>query len=243
MTQPSSSLVNRRNWVLGAGAAGMSALLARSAAAAPAAAPAGAALLSDPGLAPPWSPVLRRMCRGTPSNIQGPFYLDLDLLRRDITEGKPGLALTLVYQVVRVADCSPIPGAVVDVWHNDALGSYSGFASQGTAGQTWLRGIQIADSHGLVLFDTIYPGWYPGRTTHVHVKVMPTMTTELTTQFYFEDFISNAVYLQLPPYDQKGPNPTSNDQDAFYTPETKMPWMRDPNGPLHLFAGLRIGIH
>lgn len=240
MNQADSPLLNRRSLVLAAGAAGVATLLPRTASAAPRSTPDTA--FPDPNLAPPWSPVLRRMCARTPSNIEGPYYLDLNLLRRDITEGKPGLATTLVFQVVRVADCSPIPNAIVDIWHNDALGVYSGFANQGTAGQTYLRGVQYTDAHGLAFFDTIYPGWYQGRTTHIHGKVMPTASTELTTQFYFEDFLSNAVYLQIPPYDQRGTDPTSNAQDGFYTADTKLLWMQDPNNPLHLFAGLRIGI-
>lgn len=230
-------ILNRRSLLFGSGAIGLSTLFAR-----PALAAATPPADFDPALIPPWAPVLRRTCQATPSNIPGPYYVDLDLLRSDITEGKPGFPMTLVFQVVRASDCRPIPGAVVDVWHNDAAGDYSGFANQGTAGQTWLRGVQAADARGLVFFQTIYPGWYPGRTTHVHVKVFPTPTSELTTQFFFEDFLSNAIYLQVPPYDQRGPNPTDNARDNFFTPETVLRWTPNPDGTQGIYAGLRIAM-
>lgn len=38
---------------------------------------------------------------------------------------------------------------------------------------TWLRGVQQTDEDGMVEFDTIVPGWYSGRTAHIHVKVRP----------------------------------------------------------------------
>ncbi|WP_219765475.1 hypothetical protein [Roseomonas alba] len=103
-------------------------------------------------------------CRLTPQAIEGPFYRDPSLERADITEGKPGVKLDLRLQVVEGANCQPLPGARVDVWHGDALGAFSGYPGQtdthavSTVGQTFLRGTQFADSAGQVAFNTIYPG-------------------------------------------------------------------------------------
>jgi protocatechuate 3,4-dioxygenase beta subunit len=186
------------------------------------------------------APLFRYSCQLTPDNIQGPFYLDLDLLRKNITEGKPGLPLWLFFKVIRGSDCSPMPGVVIDIWHNDALGKYSGFASEGTAGETFLRGVQFTDINGFAYFESIYPGWYHGRTTHVHLKVYPTLdgtAANLTTQLFFLDPLTNLIYQLIDPYTQRGPKDTTNAQDAFYTPETQLPWIIAPGG-----AGIWAGM-
>jgi protocatechuate 3,4-dioxygenase beta subunit len=188
-------------------------------------------------------------CTLTPSAIAGPFYLDLDLLRSDITEGRPGFPLDLYLQVVRLSDCLPIAGAVVDLWHASAGGRYSGIASEGTAGQTFLRGIQITPSSGIVHFRTIYPGWYPGRTTHLHLKVNPDLATELTTQLYFRDEVSRSIY-GLPPYSLRGQNPTTNALDGSFLPETLLSTLELGRagslppfpGPRRLVASLKLVI-
>ena len=116
------------------------------------------------------------VCLLTPETTAGPYYLDPELVRADITEGRPGAPLRLVLQVVD-EDCRPVEGARVDVWHCDAAGNYSGFARQGsdrardTRGETFMRGTQFADARGVAGFATIWPGWYRGRTPHVHYKV------------------------------------------------------------------------
>jgi protocatechuate 3,4-dioxygenase beta subunit len=98
-------------------------------------------------------------CVLTPELTEGPYYLDLDLMRRDITEGRPGLAYDLAVKVVDAESCEPIEDAIVDVWHCDAEGVYSGV--QGDGG-TFLRGVQVADGTGTATFRTIFPGWYQG---------------------------------------------------------------------------------
>ncbi|HST69129.1 MAG TPA: intradiol ring-cleavage dioxygenase [Solirubrobacterales bacterium] len=110
-------------------------------------------------------------CVLTPAQEEGPFYIDLARVRRDITEGRPGVPLALAVTVVDAGTCEPIRDAAVDVWHCDALGVYSGEPSEGSEGSTYLRGVQITDKDGLAEFATIYPGQYPGRTTHIHLKV------------------------------------------------------------------------
>lgn len=110
-------------------------------------------------------------CVLTPEQEAGPFYIDLAQVRQDIVEDRPGLPLALALTVVDSDTCEPIRDAAVDVWHCDALGVYSGESWEGSEGETYLRGIQLTDGSGLAEFATIYPGQYPGRTTHIHVKV------------------------------------------------------------------------
>jgi protocatechuate 3,4-dioxygenase beta subunit len=110
-------------------------------------------------------------CVLTPEQEEGPFYIDLAQIRQDIVENRPGVPLALALTVVDSDTCRPIRDAAVDVWHCDALGVYSGEPSEGSEGKTYLRGIQLTDGNGLAEFATIYPGQYPGRTTHIHVKV------------------------------------------------------------------------
>jgi len=110
-------------------------------------------------------------CVLTPEQEEGPFYINLAQVRQNIVENRPGVPLTLALGVIDSNTCEPIRDAAVDVWHCDALGVYSGEPSEGSEGETYLRGIQLTSGNGLAEFATIYPGQYPGRTTHIHVKV------------------------------------------------------------------------
>jgi protocatechuate 3,4-dioxygenase beta subunit len=148
----------------------------------------------------------------TPEQTQGPFYIDDHLLRSDIRAGRKGLPLSLHLSVQDVA-CKPVPNATVELWHADASGVYSGF--QSGRGKSFLRGGQITDSQGQVSFTTIYPGWYSGRTTHIHVKVHVAGQVVHTGQLYFKDPITNAVYRHRP-YSRHGRRDTTNSQDPIY---------------------------
>ena len=159
-------------------------------------------------------------CSVYPAQMEGPFYLDLDLLRSNIVDGKAGTPLQFVINVQRLSTCTPIANAAVDIWHADANGWYSGYARQGdgrnvdTRGQRFLRGTQVTDAAGRATFDSIYPGWYRGRTTHVHIKVHLTSTTGFTSQMYFPDTISSAVY-RTGAYRARGQKDTSNAADRI----------------------------
>lgn len=125
---------------------------------------------------------------------EGPYYIAYDQLRRDITEDKPGVPLKLRVALVDSRRCTPLPNAALDLWHCDAGGVYSGFTGgfpgprgRGPGGfgfgpdgppparQTnenrFLRGVQVTDREGFAEFATLYPGWYVGRTIHIHLKV------------------------------------------------------------------------
>lgn len=219
-----------------------SSLLARPtlAAAAPALAPATPIATRLHAMLPA---VLQAQCNFTPAQTEGPYYLDLDLIRQDISEGKPGIPVYVVLLVVKASDCSPLPNAAVDLWQTDGLGSYSGIPALGTGGQTFCRGTQISDAGGLVIFKTIYPGWYHGRTAHLHFKVHPTATTEFTSQLYYPQFVTDHIYATYPPYTQKGPANTKNNQDMFFTQSLVQAWIPNPDGSLGIWSGMILGVN
>jgi len=156
-------------------------------------------------------------CTVYPQQTEGPYYVDRRLLRSDIVEGRNGTPLMLAIQVVSASDCAPLGGVAVDVWHCDAAGRYSGYPGQlggvDTSGETFLRGTQITGDDGRVQFRTIYPGWYPGRTTHVHFKVHVSSTAEATSQMYFPEDLTSIVY-SADPYRARGQKDTRNARDG-----------------------------
>jgi hypothetical protein len=123
-----------------------------------------------------------------------------------------------VYRVDGTA-CTPLTGATVDMWHCDALGLYSDIASERSAGRKFLRGYQVTDAKGEAAFTTIYPGWYRGRAVHVHFKVRmfagSQKTYEFTSQFFFNEAITDVVHAQAP-YNTKGARDTKNGQDGIF---------------------------
>ena len=158
-------------------------------------------------------------CILSPTQTLGPYFIDAGLARADIREDRAGVPLRLALQVVNSNDCTPIRDAVVNVWHADATGAYSGFAGQpggvDTRGQTYLRGFQVSDADGRVEFTTIYPGWYVGRTIHIHVRIHLDATTLLVTQVYFPEDVTAQVQTQEP-YASEGPSDTDNDEDGIF---------------------------
>ena len=164
-------------------------------------------------------------CTLTVEETEGPYYFDADAIRSDIREDREGTTLRLVLRIRDAESCQPIPNAVVDVWHCDASGVYSGFeaastgAPAGGSGPTdeerYLRGAQVTDRDGIVEFITIYPGWYTGRTVHIHAKVHTDTTTMLTTQLYFDEDVTATVYEQEP-YTSDSGRDTFNDSDGIF---------------------------
>ena len=154
-------------------------------------------------------------CMLAPEMTEGPYYVEGDKVRRNITEGKPGVPLTLRLTVVDVSSCKPIKGAAVDIWHCDAGGTYSGTSRQDTEGLTFLRGIQRTDMNGLAIFKTIYPGWYPGRAVHIHLKVYLGGATVHTGQLFFPDKLTDVVYRRTP-YNRRPNRDPRNSGDSIY---------------------------
>ncbi|MFF3334206.1 intradiol ring-cleavage dioxygenase [Streptomyces sp. NPDC002888] len=174
------------------------------------------------------------------SVTEGPYYLDGALVRKDITEGKSGVPLTLRLTVVDATDgCTPVPGAAVEIWHCDAWGYYSGYTTANPGGSapaesedgstsndnTYLRGYQIANANGVVKFETIIPGWYTPRTCHIHLKVHTGGEKEdgtyeggkvnYTGQLFFDDDIAEAIFA-LEPYSKHTGSYTKLADDMVY---------------------------
>jgi protocatechuate 3,4-dioxygenase beta subunit len=154
-------------------------------------------------------------CVLTPEQTEGPYFLEGDKVRRDIRAGRSGVPLTLRAVVLDVSTCRPIKGASVDIWHCDALGVYSGVAAQNTVGKRFLRGIQRTNTNGLAVFKTIYPGWYRGRTVHIHVRVYLGGSIVHTGQLYFPEKVTDAVYKRSP-YRRRPNRDTRNATDFVY---------------------------
>lgn len=167
-------------------------------------------------------------CVLTPQQTEGPYFVDERLNRSDI-RGNPadgaiseGAPLTLTLQVSQVSGggCAPLAGLFVDIWQCDAYGVYSDVQDRSTRvsiGETFLRGYQVTDENGVVRFTTVYPGWYRGRTVHIHFKVRTALDggREQVSQFYFDDALSDEVFKQ-PPYNTMGVRTTRNSNDGIY---------------------------
>ena len=174
---------------------------------------------------PTATPTGKRTCIARPELTEGPFFVDEGLVRSDIRtdpsngKAKPGVPLQIEFNVSKFGDaCVALEGALVDVWHCDALGLYSDVGQNGTQGQKFLRGSQITDANGVAKFLTIFPGWYPGRTVHVHFKIrvpVGEQTHEFTSQFFFDDALTRQIF-QREPYRQNGPNPQPNARDGIF---------------------------
>ena len=199
-------------------------------------------------------------CTLAQEETQGPYWFDVDSIRSDLREDRPGTTLDLAVRVQDMSRCSsggvaaPVADCVVEIWHCDAGGVYSGFesGSMGSGGGappagempsgspggesgatsdgsysegdmeaatsddgTYLRGAQVADAKGIAQFTTIYPGWYSGRTVHIHLKVHVDKVTVLTTQLFFDDALNDAVFATSP-YDDHTGRDTTNDTDTIF---------------------------
>jgi protocatechuate 3,4-dioxygenase beta subunit len=151
-------------------------------------------------------------CQLTTEQTEGPYYFDADAIRSDIREDRAGTPLRLAIRV-RDSACEPLPDAVVDIWHCDADGAYSGFEAE--SGERFLRGTQVTNGKGIAEFTTVYPGWYPGRTVHIHAKVHLDNSTMLTTQLYFPEAVTEQVYTREPYVNRGGPDMRNADDGIF----------------------------
>lgn len=193
-------------------------------------------------------------CVLTPSLTVGPYFVDDKLNRSDLTtntsdanvlNGTP-LSLTLTVEEYSSSGCSALAGAQVDVWHADAAGIYSDESSEGSLGQTYLRGYQVTDSTGGVSFKTIFPGWYAGRTVHIHIMIRTfsssgAQTFEFTTQLFFDQTLIDAITTTVAPYSSHGVPDTTNANDNIYKSATQLTLATAGSGRGYT-AALSIGV-
>jgi protocatechuate 3,4-dioxygenase beta subunit len=168
-------------------------------------------------------------CTLSPESTEGPYYVEGPLVRKDITEGRGGVPLDLRIAVVDSRTCLPIADAAVDIWHCDAGGVYSGAganatSASGTESDRFLRGVQLTDASGIATFASIYPGWYPGRAVHIHVKVRvggkEAKTydgghTAHTGQLFFDEALSDRVFVRKPYNTASGSRRRQSDDGIF----------------------------
>jgi protocatechuate 3,4-dioxygenase beta subunit len=167
----------------------------------------------------------------TPGVTEGPYWVEELLNRSDIRTDpvtgitQVGLPLSLQITVLQLRGkkTTPLPNAIVDIWHCNALGVYSDEAVEDTSGEKFLRGLQITNKAGKVGFTTIYPGWYSGRTVHIHVRVRlydaatESITYNFVTQMFFDDTVTSSVFSSVYPYNKRGKRDTVNKTDSIFT--------------------------
>jgi len=170
----------------------------------------------------PFDRGLGNACELTCSATLGPCY-DETFDRMDISEGSNGLPMRIAFLVVDET-CTPIEGAEVDIWHTSATGFYSG--EQASPGCTlgdpdalaghWFRGVQTTNASGRCDFDSCFPGWYGGRTIHIHLTVRVNGVEYVTSQLYFDDTLCDEIIASEPVYSDRGPRDTTNATDGIF---------------------------
>ncbi|KAK3386516.1 Intradiol ring-cleavage dioxygenase [Podospora didyma] len=166
-------------------------------------------------------------CALVPETVIGPYYVDGELIRTDITDGQTGVPVHLEVQLVDLDTCAGIPSLLIDVWHCNATGIYSGVSATGQGGlkTTHGRGVQQSDTDGVVEFDTLFPGHYTGRATHIHIMstanatLLPNATFTGGTaqhigQIFFDESLKEEVEL-LAPYNTNTQEVTTNAEDTL----------------------------
>lgn len=199
-------------------------------------------------------------CSLAPSMTEGPFWVDEKLNRADLTTGTSRASVLsgrpLILEISLYDDngqqCSIDPAAnvQVDLWHCDAAGAYSDVSGNGqanTLGQDFLRGYQVSNATGKTTFTTIYPGWYSGRTAHIHLRARVynaagNTTYNFTTQLFFDDAINDQVYATAP-YNTRGNRNTRNSNDNIYLGSSRSPLVSlTPIGNGGYFGEIALGL-
>jgi protocatechuate 3,4-dioxygenase beta subunit len=218
------------------------------AAATPSKAGGGAAPLRLPG------------CVVRPEQTEGPYFIDERLHRVDIREDptdeveKPGVPLHLSIYVTQVGaeGCEPLVGALVDVWQCDAVGRYAGVKDIigdlfDETGKKYLRGYQITGEDGVAEFLTIYPGWYEGRTVHIHFKIRTDPDsdsgTEFTSQLYFDDEVTDRVLTAAPYQGRDGERTRNQDDNPYRNSGGHQLLLEVEEGPDGLVSSFEIGLN
>ena len=213
--------ISRRQALAGMGAVSLSTVIAACDGDDESAEPAAQSTSTDPMEGAP-------SCSLTPEQTEGPYYFDADKIRSDIREDHEGAELRLRLQVRTAGECKPLRDAVIDIWHCDAMGEYS------ASPDTFCRGAQATNGDGIAEFKTVYPGWYQGRTVHIHAKVHVDSETALTTQLNFDDDFTAKVF-EREPYSGRTGRDTFNDSDGIFDEATVLKLSEDGDGYLGVF--------
>lgn len=199
--------------------------------------------------------------RPTGTQILGPCYLDLGQFRTDISDGEAGVPIIFAFQVLD-KNCKPMPGLAVHIWHTNCKGQYSADNSKGTPGagwspkvcsgetpltstttfpasevqraykSTWHRGATSTDMEGVAYFQSCFPGWYGGRTNHVHFRFVQNNRELLVTQLGFTDAVCDEIHAKHPDYTGKIQDRTmlsisGRQQDTTFSGNPKEQWIMD----------------
>ena len=159
---------------------------------------------------------------------EGPYFVDGQLARSDVVSGYPGIPVNYTLVILdgrnsTTTQCTPLANVKVDTWEADWDGLYSDESVEGTLGNEYLRGYQLSNASGVVTFQSLYPGWYSGRTTHIHFRLRVydgaggALSYDETTQLFFDDAITDAIYASISPYSQHTGRDTYNTGDRIYT--------------------------
>ncbi len=172
------------------------------------------------------------MCRVATATVEGPYFIDKQLIRSDIRENQPGIPLELELQLVAAnSNCRPIKGAMISIWHCNAQGEYSGYLAsdpnqmpdlssldehghaKASDKERFLRGAQLTDAEGKVTFHTIVPGWYMPRAVHIHLRAFLGRDTMITSQLYFPQAVLNVIQSTHSAYQNRGVTIYTNEND------------------------------
>jgi protocatechuate 3,4-dioxygenase beta subunit len=186
-----------------------------------------AAMTGKAGYPNPFAGGMASGCTATGALTGGPCWDSMSAVIQDISYGQDGLPMRMYFQVLDVT-CLPIAGATVDVWHVAPTGKYSGddvanenvpfctAADPTYESHLYFRGKQTTDANGVAFFDTCFPGWYPGRTVHVHFTIT-SGSKSFTSQYVFDDALDDEIIDTQPVYGTRGKRDTTNVTDSVVT--------------------------
>ena len=134
----------------------------------------------------------------------------------------------------------------VDIWECDWEGIYSDESAENSLGETYLRGYQLTNSSGYTAFETVYPGWYAGRTPHIHFRlrvydgVNGALSYDETTQLFFNDTMTDYIYANIAPYTSHPGRDTTNATDRVYAIQNQLNLTGDYTNGFSSFLHLTI---
>jgi protocatechuate 3,4-dioxygenase beta subunit len=195
-------------------------------------------------------------CTASPTETEGPYWVDEMLNRSDIRSDpgsgvvQQGLPFRMLFNLSEITGgtvCTPMAGAYVDIWHCNAFGIYSDVSAQNTVGQKFLRGYQVTDTHGNARFLSVYPGYYNGRTVHIHFRVRKfsgaTVTFNFVSQTFFNDPTTTSIFQQVAPYNTRPARTTFNSNDMVYATGGAQLLMRMSFNGNHAIASFNIVVN